>query len=81
MGELIAKAVYNGVKEAVYRQNGIVTQRNIFQRLSERKIDIPGLISFMNCDCGISKNQLSGMFEKVLSWSPNIPPLCPILLP
>ena len=40
MGELIAKAVYAGVMEAVYRQNGTRTERNIFRRLQERKIDL-----------------------------------------
>jgi hypothetical protein len=66
MGELIANAVYSGVKEAVHKQNGIFAHRNIFQRLAERKIDIPGLISFANCDCGIPKGRLTGMFEKIL---------------
>jgi len=40
MGELIARAVYEGVKEAVYRQNGLVAARPVFQRLRERKISI-----------------------------------------
>ncbi len=44
MGELIARAVYNGVKEAVCRQNGITTPRSVFQRLQERNIDLYGLI-------------------------------------
>ena len=40
MGELIAKAVYAGVKEAVLKQNGIYAGRSVFQRLKERKINI-----------------------------------------
>ncbi len=40
MGELIARAVYQGVIEAVYRQNGLVADRPVFQRLKERKISI-----------------------------------------
>lgn len=40
MGELIAKAVYDGILEAVYKQNGITMKRNIFQKLRERHISI-----------------------------------------
>ncbi len=39
-GELIAKAVYNGVREAIRKQNGLVAQRSIFQRLRERRLDL-----------------------------------------
>ena len=44
MGELIAKAVYSGVKEAVYKQNGITEKRNVFRRLMERGISISELV-------------------------------------
>ncbi|MDY6852437.1 MAG: adenosylcobinamide amidohydrolase, partial [Thermodesulfobacteriota bacterium] len=37
MGELIARTAYAGVKEAIRRQNGLVPERNIFQRLEERR--------------------------------------------
>ncbi len=40
MGELMARAVYEGVRRAVHRQNGLVTDRSIFQRLRERKITL-----------------------------------------
>lgn len=49
MGELIARAVYEGVREAVYRQNGIVASRSILLRLQER-----GLAPFdllRQCSC------------------------------
>ncbi len=45
MGELIARAVYQGVKEAIHRQNGLAAGRPIFQRLKERKISIFSLAS------------------------------------
>ena len=48
LGELIAKAVYRGVKESIALQNGLLTGRSVFQRLSERKIDLHGLVT----DCG-----------------------------
>ncbi len=43
MGELIAKAVYAGVKEAVFKQNGLTVKRNVFRRLMERGIHISEL--------------------------------------
>ena len=66
MGELIAKAVYSGVKEAIYRQNGLITPRNIFQRLKERGIGISELISVDQCECSVERGDLSGGLEGVL---------------
>lgn len=66
MGELIAKAVYEGVKEAVYRQNGLTTERNIFQRLKERNISLFGLVSGIKCYCFKQKNRLVGTLEAIL---------------
>jgi adenosylcobinamide amidohydrolase len=40
MGELIARVVYDGVVEAIRRQNSIYAGRSIFQRLRERGITI-----------------------------------------
>ncbi|GAB6192044.1 helical backbone metal receptor [Desulfocastanea catecholica] len=40
MGELIGRAVYDGVQEAIARQNGLTAKRSIFKRLEERKIDL-----------------------------------------
>ena len=66
MGELVAKAVYGAVQEAVYRQNGIVSGRNIFQRLEERKISCSGLISMDGCKSRIGKYDLIKALEKIL---------------
>jgi len=44
LGELISKAVYAGVTEAVNRQNGFFAQRTIFQRLKERGISISAIL-------------------------------------
>lgn len=66
MGELIAKAVYDGVKEAVLKQNGIAAERNIFQRLKERKINISALTEITGCDCNIEKSRLNAEFETTL---------------
>ncbi|MGO9120322.1 MAG: adenosylcobinamide amidohydrolase [Desulfomonilaceae bacterium] len=48
LGELIAKAVCSGVKESIALQNGLLIGRSIFQRLTERQIDLHGLVT----DCG-----------------------------
>jgi adenosylcobinamide amidohydrolase len=40
LGELVARAVYEGVQQAVHQQNGVVQNRSIFQRLREREIDL-----------------------------------------
>jgi len=66
MGELIAKSAYEGVKEAIYMQNGIVASRNIFQRLKDRKINIFGLVTEIECDCNMKKDDLSNEVEKIL---------------
>jgi hypothetical protein len=47
-GELIAKAVYRGVRESIALQNGLAPGRSIFQRLSERRIDLQRLVT----ECG-----------------------------
>ena len=43
MGELMARAVYEGVQQAIRKQNGVVKNRSIFQRLKERKISLHAL--------------------------------------
>ena len=66
MGELIAKSAYEGVKEAIYMQNGIIASRNIFQRLKDRKINIFSLITEIECNCNMKKDDLSNEVEKIL---------------
>lgn len=62
-GELIARAVYEGVKDAVYMQNGIKSDRSIFRRLKERKITLSELIV---ADKDINKQQLIASLEDIL---------------
>jgi iron complex transport system substrate-binding protein len=66
LGELIAKAVYEGVREAIYKQNKMTASRNIFQRLEERQISIYSLISGMTCDCIQKKSDVAAAVEKLL---------------
>ncbi len=44
LGELIARAVYDAVTEAISKQNKIIFNRNIFKRLKERYINIYDII-------------------------------------
>ncbi len=64
LGELIARAVYEGVQKAVYRQNALTQKRNIFERLRERKIDLSGLIA--GCECAVDKGELARSLEYLL---------------
>ena len=66
MGELIAKTVYKGVREAIAKQNGIVGNRNVLQRLKERHINIFELISVPPGPKKIRKIDLVGPVEQVL---------------
>lgn len=61
MGELIAKAVYDGVLQAVAKQNGITTKRSIFARLKDRKTSAWQLSRL--CGCG---SELTLGIEKLL---------------
>lgn len=65
MGELIAKAAYKGVKEAIEKQNRIIGDRNIFERLRDYHVSVRGLVSrasaiepAMKKECGTQLEQL-----------------------
>ncbi len=64
MGELIAKAVYAGVQEALYKQNSLTRKRNIFRRLEERRISLFGLAS--KCPCGADAGETARRLERLL---------------
>ena len=66
MGELIAAAVHQGVTDAVFRQNGIRADRNIFHRLQERDISVGGLLRGIDCGCGRSLGAMGRAMEEVL---------------
>jgi adenosylcobinamide amidohydrolase len=66
MGELIARTVYNGVLKAIYKQNGLTSPRNIFQRLKERKISTYGLLSNKICECNVSRTDQLTALEEIL---------------
>jgi adenosylcobinamide amidohydrolase/ABC-type Fe3+-hydroxamate transport system substrate-binding protein len=66
MGELIAKTVYDGVLEAINKQNHLTVSRNIFQRLKERQISMFGLSSKKICECIASKTDQVIALEEIL---------------
>ncbi|MFW6147594.1 MAG: adenosylcobinamide amidohydrolase [Thermodesulfobacteriota bacterium] len=66
MGELIAKAVYAAVQEAVYLQNGLIPERNVFQRLKERGISIFRLLDEAKLDSPEQASALRMRFEEIL---------------
>jgi hypothetical protein len=66
MGELIAKAVDEGVTEAIYRQNELTSKRSVFQRLGERKINVSGLILADECECENGKQDLIRAFDEII---------------
>ncbi|MGD9506377.1 MAG: adenosylcobinamide amidohydrolase [Syntrophobacteraceae bacterium] len=49
LGELIARAVYDGVREAIARQNCMVGDRNVLRRLHERRVSPYELLSVCPC--------------------------------
>ncbi|MBW1806054.1 MAG: adenosylcobinamide amidohydrolase, partial [Deltaproteobacteria bacterium] len=69
VGELIAGSVYGAVTEAIYRQNGIITKRNIFQRLEDRKISLFGLINSEKLNKDIKTGDLVAALEEILLQS------------
>lgn len=54
LGELIARAVYDGVQQAVSKQNGFTEKRSIFQRMKERKTSIQQLGSRFTDNAALS---------------------------
>jgi ABC-type Fe3+-hydroxamate transport system substrate-binding protein/adenosylcobinamide amidohydrolase len=66
MGELIAKAVYQGVQEAVFKQNGLLAERNVFQRLKDRNISLFELVSLDECECSVKRSDLVASLEELL---------------
>lgn len=66
MGELIARAVYKAVVQAVQKQNSLVVPRNIFQRLKERKIDLYTVLDALGCPGQTSRSKQVQALEGLL---------------
>ncbi|HKK91038.1 MAG TPA: adenosylcobinamide amidohydrolase, partial [Desulfobacteraceae bacterium] len=66
LGELIARAVTRGVKEAVARQNGVTRHLDVFNRLKKRGLTIHGVLNLEQCDCGRTKSGFASAVEELL---------------
>jgi hypothetical protein len=66
LGELIAKAVYEAVQEALYMQNSTVTKRHILRRLKERTITTYSLVRVDDGECNVVRSDIVAAFEEVL---------------
>ncbi len=66
LGQMIAEAVYAGVKEAVRKQNHLTEKRGIFQRLSERDISLYHLVDPAACKCSRPANKIVADIETLL---------------
>jgi len=66
LGELIASAVYEGVQEAINKQNGIFPGRKIFQRLQERRLELVALSSQALLACGSPDRDYAALLEEAL---------------
>jgi hypothetical protein len=66
MGELISRAVYQGVRQALYEQNGFASGRNVLQRLKERNISIRQLLDQDDCLCGLKPHEFAAAIETLL---------------
>ncbi len=66
MGELIAAAVHAGVKEAVFKQNGLAADRSVFRRIEERGPGIWERIFQAPCNCAAYRHDLYAEIERLL---------------
>jgi len=66
MGELIAAAVYDGVRKAIAGQNRITAERSIFARLEERRINLASLLPPETEECSLDRRQLVAAVEDAL---------------
>ena len=65
MGELLARAVYKGVQEAVFLQNGLRADRTLITRLDERGITPYALVAGCSWDTALRGERLERL-EQVL---------------
>jgi adenosylcobinamide amidohydrolase len=66
MVQLVAEAVSAGVREAVFRQNGIVADRPVVRRMSERGADLWSWVADPSCDCAGHRGELGVVLERLL---------------
>jgi iron complex transport system substrate-binding protein len=66
VGELIGKAVYQGVWSALNDRGGLPPDRGILRRLQERRISILKLLHQSDCPCGLKPAEFAAAVERQL---------------
>ena len=66
LGQLISETVYAGVKEAILKQNGKLPQRNIFERLEERRLSVYELLGGPDCPGLSGDGNFQAAYERLL---------------
>lgn len=66
LGELVARAVYAAVREAVAKQNGITGERSLFARLRERNLSLWNLLPEQPEGCGLARGEVVRRVEEAL---------------
>lgn len=66
IGELIARAVYGGVTEAVSKQNGLRADRNLFQRLTDRRLSLEKIVQYYPGSISMDRQAVVSRLEKLL---------------
>lgn len=65
IAELMAKAVHEGVTQAVSKQNGLLANRDIYQRLSDRKMSLEAMAGAFSHH--MKKNEMIAKLQSLLS--------------
>jgi adenosylcobinamide amidohydrolase len=66
MGELIGRAVYEAVLQAIQKQNGIYMNRDVFQRLKERGINLYDVVYNAELPDSINKKMILAKLERLM---------------
>lgn len=66
MGQLMATAVYGGVRRAIARQNGLTANRGVIARLAERWIEIDRLVANTALPEGLTPGELTADIRQEL---------------
>ncbi len=66
VGEVMGRAVFRAVKEAVFKQNGIGMRRSVFERLAERNIEVYSLLDGAGLS-GAERARLVERLEQILT--------------
>ncbi|MFZ5775836.1 MAG: helical backbone metal receptor [Thermodesulfobacteriota bacterium] len=66
MGELIASAVYDGVRQAVAGQNRLAASRSVHARLAERGVNLFSLLPEQVEGCGLGNKEVVAAVEQAI---------------